>query len=432
LPLESLRLIGPRRSRWLRILVAVVVVVVAAWLVSWRAYGWYHLLAGNRCLKADHCSEALTHFRAASAIWPTDETIYFLTARSARRAGDLNAADHLLRECRSPSLAEAVGLERVLLRACQGEVDAVADVCHALLRDNHPDTPLILEALAVGNVAILRFGEASAYLDRWLEIAPDQPQATFLKGRLQLQANNQQEAQTLLSRTVELDPERDDARLLLASLYLDLGQAQEALPHLVVVRKHQPGNVVAEGRMAQALILLGRSAEAVPLLDDVLRKQPENAAALLERGKLALRDEQWEQAEQWLQEACKVSPGNRAAHYQLLQCLKQRDKVAEASAAQARLDQIDQDGTRMNEIVTVELPKNRFDPELYAELGELLMDVGAISDGLKWLNRALQLDAKQSRAHRMLAAHYQAMGQRQLAEQHRAFVRQDQAIQQSP
>jgi ribulose-5-phosphate 4-epimerase/fuculose-1-phosphate aldolase len=60
----------------------------------------------------------------------------------------------------------------------------------------------------------------------------------------------------------------------------------------------------------------------------------------------------------WLEQACKREVGNRAAHYQLLQCLKRsgNSKVKEVRAIQERLDQIDEATTRMHEIVTVELP----------------------------------------------------------------------------
>jgi tetratricopeptide (TPR) repeat protein len=313
-------------------------------------------------------------------------------------------------------------LERVMLRACQGEVDAVGQFCYALLERDHPDSPLVLEALAVGNLKLLRFAAAADALDRWLALVPDEPQAVFLKGRLQLQAGNNTEALDFLRHAVELDPTRDEPRLMLAGLLLDLGQAEEALTHLEWVCRRQPRNFSAKARMGQALVLLGRPEEAIPLLDDVIAQRPDVPIALLERGKLALRDEQHEQAERWLREACQRDVGDRSAHYQYLQCLKQMDKTKEARRIQERLDAIDAGSTRVHEIITVELPERRFDPELHAELGELLLDVGLDKDGTAWLQRALQIDPSAPRAHRAFAKYYNSLGQTGLARQHLALA----------
>jgi tetratricopeptide (TPR) repeat protein len=393
---------------------------VGIWIVARQAYGWHHLVAGKHGLQADHCRDAFEHFQASLEIWPEDPTTLFLAARAARRVGDFEAAERYLTKCQaSSSMVEPAALERVLLRATRGEIDAVGGFCQALLDQGHPDTPLILEALAQGEMVSLRFASASGYLDQWIEKSPDQPQALFLKGRLQLQASNSQEALGLLRRAVELDPERDDARLLLAGLYLDLGQAREALPHLEEARRRLPRNLIAKARMGQCLVLLGRQEDAIVLLDEVLRQNPDLPSALLERGKLALRDGELDKAELWLQKACKRDPGNRAAHYQLLQCLKQEGKATEARTVQQRLDQIDQDSTRMREIVTDLLPKRRNDPNLHAELGELFLNIGAVPEGVSWLNRALQLDPRNPLAHRTLAKHYHSLGQSGKAQQHR-------------
>lgn len=422
-PFRWARLTGPQRSTARRVAFALLVFAISAWLVSRQAYAWHHLLAGKRSLAADHSREALQHFQAALHVWPRDGSTHLLAARAAWKAGSFQAADLHLQECQAlPAFADQAQFERVLLRASQGEVDAVGGVCQAMLRNDHPETPLILEALTVGNLTLLRFGAAATLLDEWLEKSPDQPQATFLYGRLQLQASNNQESLTLLRRAVDLDPARSDARVLLAGLHLDLGQAQEALPHLEEVCRREPQNMAAKARLAQGLVLLGRPEEAAAHLDDVLQQRPDLTLALLERGKLALREGELDQAEQWLQTACKRGPGDRTAHYQLLQCLKQLGKEAEARVIQKRLDQLDQDASRMHVIVTEELPQRRFDPELQAELGQLLLNVGVVDDGLTWLNRALQIDPRQARAHRALADYYESLGQSAKAQPHRALA----------
>lgn len=421
-PLQWTRGAWTHRARLLKLALAVLVLGIAVWMLSRQAYGWHHLTAGKRELARDHCRQALDHFQSALAVWPEDSGTLFLAARAARRVGDYDAADFYLSKCqRSPSLGEQAEFERVLLRACKGEIDAVGGLCAAMLQQGHPETPLILEALAQGEMTLLRFADAAHHLDEWLKMAPDHPQALFLKGRLQVQASNSQEALALLQRAVELDPERDDIRLLLAGQHLDLGQAQEGVPHLEEVCRRQPHNAVAKARLAQGLVLLSREDEAIRLLDEVLRERPDLTLALLERGKLHFRAGELDKAEARLRQACNRDPGNKAGHYQLLLCLKQQGNDKEVRVVQKRLDQIELDVTRIREIVTDLLPKRRYDPDLQAELGELFLRAGAMTEGVHWLTRALEANPRHPVAHRELAKHYQSLGQFGQAQHHRAL-----------
>jgi tetratricopeptide (TPR) repeat protein len=422
LPIQALASARAKPGRFLFLTLVFLFLAFGVWVLSWRAYGWHHYLAGKRSLAVDQCREALDHFQQSLSIWPDDAGTLFLAARAARRLGDFETADRYLTKCQaSPALADAAARERILLRAGRGEIDDVGELCHALLEEDGPDTPLVLEALAQGNMAMLRYHQADLYLDRWLEKTPDHPYALYLKGRLHLYASHNQEAIDLLRRSIELDPDRDDARLLLAGLHLDLGQPQEALQHLEAVCRREPHNMQAQARLAQTLVLLGRQEEAVRLLDEVLRKRPDLASALLERGKLALRDDDLDRAEDLLQKACKRDPGNRAAHYQLLQCLKRRGKTNEIGAVQQRLDKIDRDAQRMDEIVKL-LPKRGADADLQAELGEILLNIGAYDQGVGWLERAIRLDPRHAGAHRALARYYQELGQVGRARHHRALA----------
>jgi tetratricopeptide (TPR) repeat protein len=420
--LRWFQLARARPGRFILLLAIGVFLSVGVWVLSWRAYAWWHFQAGQRALAADHCSEALTHAQIALRIWPTDGPTLFLAARAARRAGDLDSADYYLSECqRSSAQPDHVEFERILLRACKGQVDAVSEYCEALLEQGHADSPLILEALAHGELTLLRFGAADKRLDRWLARAPDQAHVLFLKGRLQLHANNGQEAIPWLRKSIDLDPERDDVRLLLAGQHLDLGQAQEAVPHLEILVRRQPHNILAKARLAQGLVLLNRTDEARTLLDDVLRLRPDMPLALLERGKLALGDGDLDNAQDWLQKACKREPANKAAQYQLLLCLKKRGNDSEIRTVQARLDQIERDSTRVREIVTDLMPKRPYDADLRAELGELLLRAGALKEGVFWLERAVEAAPRHGIAHRALADYYQSLGQSGLAKQHRAL-----------
>jgi tetratricopeptide (TPR) repeat protein len=419
-------LADPRRLAGWGLLI--VVLGAGVWMCSWRLYGWHHLCAGKQSLDHDHYRKALEQLQAALWAWPDDPEVLFLAARAARRAGELGAAEHYLGQCQAaPALADRAPLERVLLRATRGEMDAVAAYCRSLLERGDPDTPLILEALAQGYSTALRFPEASACLDDWLMRMPDHPQALYVKGRLELQASNRPSAIKLFNRVLELDAERDDARLFLAELYLELGQGHEALPHLELLAQHLPGHPLVNARLGRCLVMLGRKDQAIRILDGVLQRQPDLAPALLERGKLALDDDDLPLAADLLRKACARDPGDRSTYYQLFLCLERQGKAAEAKTVQQRMRDLEQDTARLHEIATKELSQRPRDAGLYVEAGEIFLRVGAFDEGVRWLETAVQIAPQHAGAHRALARHYQARGQFGLAQQHRAMADVDRA-----
>ncbi len=131
---------NPRRL--VGLILAILVLAAGAWIVGWRAYGWYHLRAGNAALQVDHCRVALEHFQASLRVWPEDADVLLLTARAARRRGDLATAEHFLSQCEAaPAVADRAILERVLLRAMRGELDEVESFCRAARPGTSRRTP---------------------------------------------------------------------------------------------------------------------------------------------------------------------------------------------------------------------------------------------------------------------------------------------------
>jgi tetratricopeptide (TPR) repeat protein len=53
-------------------------------------------------------------------------------------------------------------------------------------------------------------------------------------------------------------------------------------------------------------------------------------------------------------------------------------------------------------------------------VGELFLRNERITEGIRWLNSALEIDPKHAATHRTLAEHYEKTGQKDLAQKHRA------------
>ncbi len=393
---------------------------VGGWLAGREVHFRTLLHLGQAALDLDHCPEALDLYRSCMELRPHDASATFGAARSSRRVGDFDAAETLLNQCPPAAwLADPIELERVLLRASRGEVDSVGAYCQRLIEQGHPDELLIREALVKGFINLYRPVDALSQVAQWQQVRPGHPQAIFLHGLIDYLGSNLQVPAAKFREVLEIDPQRSDARSLLAELLLDLGQPQEALPHLEKLARERPADLTRKARLGVCLDMMGRQDEAKELLEDVLKQQPTHAIALLERGKLALRGGDLDAAESHLQQACSQSPGDHAAHYQLLQCLRRKGKAAEVQAVQKKMGQIQDDTARIREITGKQMSAAPDNPALHAELGEIFLRSGATKEGVRWLQSALRLSPLHAAAHRALAEHYQQAGQLSRAADHR-------------
>src|SRR5207253_2486411 len=169
--------------------------------------------AARLALQSYHTPEAIHHLQACLHAWPRDGDVLLMGSQAARRARVYTDADRCLekyqqvRGCDDPC-----ALELILLSA-ERSVDQAADVCRRYVEQGHPDTPLILEALARGYMRQYRLPEARFCLQRWLEIQPDNVQATCLEGQLHFDYERAvSTAMDTYRRAVRLDPEHQEAR----------------------------------------------------------------------------------------------------------------------------------------------------------------------------------------------------------------------------
>jgi tetratricopeptide (TPR) repeat protein len=405
----------------LALAIASIVISCTLLYIALHAWALYHFRSGRAALERHHGYEALPHFQAALRVWPKDPETLILASRAARQLGIYDEAGRYLDAYREIyGNDDNLSLEQVLLSAQQGFVEKVETFCRAKLAQDDPASSLILEAMARGYARRFQWNKAEFCLNQWLEREPDNPQAYFLKGFMEHERDNFQEAIVSYRRVLQLDPEQDEARLQLGELLLDLTQAEEARPHLEYLHRQKPGNVKAAVTLAHCYDLLGRQPEAEEILDDVLQRNPNHSAALFQRGRMALRAGQTAEAETFLRRACALEPGDFQAHYQLYQCLVQQNKDTEAQEMMPQLQQIDNDVKRIHDLATFQLAQSPHDPSLMYEAGVILLRAGADEEGVRWLQRALnETNDRHVPTHKALADYYQKKGNNRLAAQHR-------------
>jgi predicted Zn-dependent protease len=222
-------------------------------------------------------------------------------------------------------------------------------------------------------------------------------------------------------RAVELDGQRDQVRLRLAKALSSTGQLGEAAAHFEQVCRHQPGNPEALLGLARCRHEEGRTEEARQLLDRVLAARPDDPEALMERGNLALESGEFADAETWLRRAVAAGPYEREAVYAYRQCLERQGKHDEARTWDDRLRHIDADLKRLAEVM-FELSKAPRDPELRCKAGQILLRNGHETEGLRWLDSALQMQPGHRRTHEVLAEYFAQKGEPDQAAYHRRLA----------
>jgi Flp pilus assembly protein TadD len=382
----------------------------------------HHLRAAAREAARGHDAAAARHLRLCQWVRPEQRDVLLLGARVARRSALWDEAQALLeRYSARHGDDEPVVLERLLLRAASGELDASAPQLADRIRPGRPEAGLAREALVSGLQYRFRWAEAERVLGDWLAAAPDDTAAILLRGKLQEQRLQPGEALLSFRRVLDLDPEHDEARMRLTALLLADRRGGEAETHAEYLRRRLPANPEVRVQWARAVGLQGRAADARAALDDVLRAHPEYPPALAERGRLAAEDGD-AAAEEYLERAARSDPGNVPTRHQYSLALARNGKKAAADREQAAARALEADHERINALVTGRLQASPNDPAVHHEIGLIALRSGQPAEALRWFQWALQVDPAHLPAHQSLAAFYHQTGNPALAARHRATV----------
>jgi tetratricopeptide (TPR) repeat protein len=378
-----------------------------------------HLRAARSETRRFHNQQAIRHLQPCIRRWPNDPEVLLLAARAARRARNYAESEQLLgRYQQTRGLDEEAGFEQLLL-SVERNVDRTGEQCRRLVEAGDPRSSLVYEALTRGYFRQYQLKNARACLDRWRKNEPDCAQAYYLDGLFILDyLHAQNEAEKRYREALDLDPDHEEARLGLALILVETRCFADAIEHIEFLRKRQPDNLGLQTGLAECRAGIGEIQEAVRILDVVLAEDPDWAPALAIRGRLALENGEYEEAESLLRRAIALAPGDRRTRHNLVNCLNQSGKIQEALRHQKENEEREKDIARFDDIVANELPQKPRDPELHCTLGRLLLRGGYTEEGLRWLNSALKLDPHYAPARQALTEYHDALAREKKQQQH--------------
>ncbi len=404
---------------------------VAAVSMALNLWAWNQHREGNRSEDRGHFAEAFAHYERCLVVWRWSDSLHFRAARSARRAGLLEAAQRHLDACgkeqKSADASLPLALEHLLLRAESGYIAEVEQPLWNYVEKDRADAPLILEGMARGYLRMLRLGAAMRCLHLLLEREPDNIVALVTAGEVVQQGGGTiEEAVKDYRRALELDPQQRGARLKLAQILLH-DHAREAGQHFEYLLAQHPNDVESQLGLALALRDLGDAEHrSNALLEKVLSNDPNNSKALSEVGAIALADGRVAEAEAMFRKAIDADRANHLAHFRLYKCLASRPgREDEASEQIAVYERVKADLEELGKILSVEMTRAPNDPHLHYRVGKFYLTYGKPALGLRWLSSALRLDANHQPSHRLLYEYFRQTGDLEQAERHRRQLASD-------
>jgi tetratricopeptide (TPR) repeat protein len=413
----------PRRlRRWLLRLGAATVVLAALAALGVWLWSRHQLQATRDALQRGDWQEAEDHLDQYLRLWPNSAEAHFLAARTARQREAYPAAEEHLDACRRLHYPpEAVALEGTLLAAQQGKVSTVAEPLRRLVQQKHPETSLILEALARGYVRSGSPAEALECLILLLQREPDHLTAVLLRAQCQSLLGEHEEARASAAQAVRLSPNLAEARLVLANVLSKLGHVREAAAQYEWLRYHSDDRPEVLVRLALCLQDLAELDRAGKVLDELLAQHPRFVPGLVERGRVAFRLGQAEAGERWARRALELAPMDGDAPLILSLCQEARGQTEEARRSLELWKERYADAAALARL-SVRLGASPGDAALHYQRGVLLLRLGHDQAGEQELQRALALDAGHRRAHAALADYYQRAGLFDRAARHRALA----------
>jgi len=351
---------------------------------------------------------------------PRDPDGHFLAARAARRQRDFADADAHLRRCQDLGFEpDKLQLEYAMMQAQRDSPDAVEGFLLAKVRDDHSDTPVIMEALIQGYLKTYQIPKALHCLEMWRQHNAESLQALFWEGMIAEKLGNARAALAIFEAIVGEEPDNREARLHLADLLVGVSKDYErALKHYERLQWPEAKELQVWLGTVACKIGLNQLDEAESILRHLRADYPDEPRILSECGQLALRLSKPDEAEEFLRRALIADPYEPDAVYSYSQALHQLGRTAEAKKYEERHDAIRADLRRLDELGRQAAAKPQ-DANLRYEMGMIFLRNGREKDGVAWLQTALQVDPSHAATHQALADYFERKSMKSEAAEHR-------------
>jgi tetratricopeptide (TPR) repeat protein len=410
--------------RWLVYLAILVAFGIGSWITFQEVRARSEYNQALAFIEKREYSQAISHLEKCFSYWSSDGEVAYLLARTARRAKDLAKAEEYLTKATKLNWVEpAIQLEKALIQAQKGQLRLVEEMLVRHIRNQHPDSLLILETIAPLYVRSFSAQLGKELLEKWMELDPNNPQPFVDFAEVATRIGSQTLAIQALQKGLEKNSESYEIHIHLAALYLDNQKGENAKPHIDWLIGHKPEEFEVRFLKLQCDLLLNRLEEASTLVDQLLKEQSQNARLCYIRGKLDLDAQRTQKAEEWLRKAYQLMPYDLTTLYNLALCLEANQKTEEAQQLRKKFAEVEEELTRASKLMReiVEEP-GKVQPRI--ELAQILMKTQQAKEAEGWLLTALEINPRNTKTHEALIQCYEKMNNSKQAAIHREILEQ--------
>lgn len=414
-----------RRRLWISLIPVATAIALALFILN-RAASFNpteDLKAAEKALADDNPALARNHLNRVLQQSPMHQRALLLAIQAARRTNAYADAERFLIAYEQKySASLATNREWMLIGVQQGDFGDAEERLQSDVAGHDLDTPAILEAIAKGYDVSFRWEEAIAALTALIQHRPDHVPALILRGTIRARGRQLDEAERDLRRAVELRPNDAAAHGALADLLTHRGHSTEAIYQFELAMRDGPTPAYQIG-IARALADSARISEAEKQLDQLLTDHPDHIDGRVERGRLALRQNQFTEAEEQLKHATEAAPWHRDGHRLLLIALKEQGKTDAAARCEARLAELRHEDGLLGRL-KLRARDHGGDADCRWQLWLQSPPTGlSVEEKFAWLTEVLRIDPDRAEAHAAMAEYFERAGQPRRAAQHRAKVK---------
>jgi tetratricopeptide (TPR) repeat protein len=421
-PLEAKRTTGSRPS-WAAIAAGLAIVVVLAVLGS--------ILIGQSA--GDEEAGAIAKAIAAGRLDEADRLVSGWRNRRPNHPEALSwasrvalAQDRPTESAEFARKAQLAGLDRSELADVEGIVLARAGrLAEAepllrahLARSDRPE-PMAAKHLAEIGMATFRFGAVREALQRWRADAPDDPDPWVMEAEVAERVGDELvEIADHYREALKRGPDRDDIRLRLAEILRLDDRPDEAAIEFETYLDRQPDDPEALASSGLNELARGRVDEAERLLSNALEHDPDHLDAIKGLARILQQTGRIEEALASLNRAATLAPDDQEITYQQSLLLARLGRPEEAEQMRERSEQLRADAAEIERLrdALVRDPNN---VELQHETARWLIEHDHAEEGIRWAEQALKLRPGHRPTCLLLAEHYEAAGQPDLASYYR-------------
>ncbi|MGO9610455.1 MAG: tetratricopeptide repeat protein [Verrucomicrobiia bacterium] len=264
--------------------------------------------------------------------------------------------------------------------------------------------PHVCEAHVMLGLVLCQLGrlpEAIGQDEQAVQINPLSARANFGFGVALAQVGKIEEAIAQYEQALRQDPDFIDAHMNLGNTLSAQGRIQDAVAHYKEAVRIKPDNPMAHHNIGYALYQMGRVPEAIQEFEVALQIWPEYAEAHNSLGVALLRTGNVQDAIAQYEEALRINPGYAEAHNNLALALVQAGRVQEAIGH-------DEQALRLT-------PGH---PETHVNLGLALWQTGRLREAIGQYEEALRIRPDFAEAHVDLGIALSQVGSNQEALAH--------------